>query len=129
MPVPKFGGMGGIENDPRKIVRTGVGIGANLLWTESGATPFTQLCQRDRILGASGKVADPHIDPIFWIGGFVALKLFLKYGKQVSRMEAVSNLGTTTIEAYIFQGLFIFPRTDPKGEDSLIGSTKLTCAR
>jgi hypothetical protein len=59
----------------------------------------------------------------------VALKLFLEDGKQVSRMKAVSNLRATAIEADIFQGPLIFPRTDPKGEDSLVGSTKLACAR
>ena len=64
MPVPKFGGTGGIENYPRKIIRTGLGIGANLVWTISGTTPVTQLRQRNRILGASGKVTDPHIDPV-----------------------------------------------------------------
>ena len=64
MPVPKFGGTGGIENYPRKIIRTGLGIGANLVWTESGATPVAQLRQRDRILGPSGKVADTRIDPV-----------------------------------------------------------------
>ena len=81
MPVPKLGGTGGIENDPRKIVRTGLGIGANLVLPELGATPVTQLSQRDRILGASRKIADTHIDPILWIGGLVALKLFLEEGK------------------------------------------------
>ena len=58
----------------------------------------------------------------------MALKLFLKEGKQVSRMKAVANLGTATIEADIFQGLLFFPGTDPKGEDSLIGSTELASA-
>ena len=92
MPVPKFGGTGGIENYPRKIIRTGLGIGANLVWTKSSTTPVTQLRQRDGILGPSGKVADPQIDPILWIGRLVASKLFLEEGKQVSRMKAVSNL-------------------------------------
>ena len=58
----------------------------------------------------------------------MALKLFLKEGKQVSRMKAVTNLGATAIEADIFQGLLFFPGTDPKGEDSLIGSAELTSA-
>ena len=102
MPVPKFGGMGGIENDPRQIVRTGVGIGANFVRTKSGATPVTQLRQRDRILSAPRKIADTHIDPILWIGGLLTLKLFLEEGKQVSWMKAVSNLRAKTIEADIF---------------------------
>ena len=59
----------------------------------------------------------------------MALKLFLEEGKQVSWMETVSNLRATTIEANIFQGLLFFPRTDPKGEDPLVGSTELPCAR
>jgi hypothetical protein len=101
MPVPKFGGTGRAEYDPRQIVRTGLGIGVNLVWTELGTTPVTQLRQRDRILGTSRKVADTHIDPIFWIGGLLTLKLFLEEGKQVSRMKAVSNLRTTAIEADI----------------------------
>lgn len=129
MPVPKFGGTGGIENDPREIVRTGLGIGANLVRTESGATPVAQLRQRDRIIGATRKVADTHIDPILWIGGLLTLKLFLEEGKQVSWMKAVANLGTAAIEPDIFQGLLFFPGTDPKGEDSLVGSTELACAR
>jgi hypothetical protein len=102
MPVPKLGCTGGVENDPRKIVRTGLGIGANLVRTESGATPVIQLSQRDRIFGASRKIADTHIDPILWIGGLVALKLFLEEGKQVSWMKAVTNLRPTPIEADIF---------------------------
>jgi hypothetical protein len=81
MPVPKFGGTGGVENDPRKIIRAELGIGANLVWTELGTTPVTQLRQRAGILGASGKVADTHIDPILWIGGLLTLKLFLEEGK------------------------------------------------
>ena len=81
MPVPKLGGTGGIENDPRKIVRTGLGIGANIVRTKSGATPVTQLCQRDGILSPPRKVTDPHIDPILWIGGLLTLKLFLEEGK------------------------------------------------
>ena len=64
MPVPKFGGAGGVENDPRKIVRTGVGIGGDFVRAKSGTTPVAQLRQRDRILGTSRKVADTHIDPI-----------------------------------------------------------------
>jgi hypothetical protein len=59
----------------------------------------------------------------------VALKLFLEKGKQVSRMKAVSNLRATPIEADIFQRLLFFPGTDPKGENSLIGSTELASAR
>ena len=101
MPVPKLGGTGGIENDPRQIVRTGLGIGANIVRTKSGTTPVAQLRQRNRILGASGKVADTHIHPIPWIGRLVALKLFLKEGKQVSWMKAVTNLRATAIEADI----------------------------
>jgi len=81
MPVPKFGSPSGIKNNPRKIVRTGLGIGANFVRTQSGATPVAQLRQRDRILGATRKIADTHIDPILWIGGLVALKLFLEEGK------------------------------------------------
>jgi hypothetical protein len=57
------------------------------------------------------------------------LKLFLEKGKQVSRMKAVSNLRATAIEADIFKGLLFFPRANPKGEDSLIGSTELASAR
>jgi hypothetical protein len=102
MPVPKFGGAGGVENDPRKIVRAGLGIGGDFVRTKSGKTPVTQLSQRDRILGASRKIADTHIDSILWIGGLVALKLFFQEGKQVSWMKDVSNLGATTIEADIF---------------------------
>ena len=59
----------------------------------------------------------------------MALKLFLEEGKQVSWMKAVTNLGAAAIEADIFQGLLFFPRTDPKGENSLIGSAELTSAR
>jgi len=81
MPVPKLGGTGGVENDPRKIVRTGLEIGGDFVRTKSGTTPVAQLRQRDRILGASRKIADTHIDPILWIGGLVALKLFLEEGK------------------------------------------------
>ena len=81
MPVPKFGGTGGVENDPRKIIRAELGIGGDFVRTESGATPVAQLRQRDRILGPSGKVGDTHIDPILWIGRLVALKLFLEDGK------------------------------------------------
>ncbi len=44
-------------------------------------------------------------------------------------MKAVSNLRATPIEADIFQGLLIFPRTDPKGENPLVGSAELACAR
>ena len=128
MPVPKFGGAGGVENDPRKIVRTGVGIGGDFVRTKSGTTPVTQLCQRDRILSAPRKVTDTHIDPILWIGGLVALKLFFEEGKQVSWMKAVANLGTAAIEPDIFQGLLFLPGTNPKGENSLIGSTELACA-
>jgi hypothetical protein len=101
-PAPKLGGTGGVKNDPGEVVRTGLGIGANLVRTESGATPVTQLCQRDRILSTSGKVADTHIDSIAWVRGLAALKLFLEEGKQVSRMKAVSNLRATAIEADIF---------------------------
>ena len=101
MPVPKLGGAGGIEHDPGQIVRTGLGIGANIVRSKSGTTPVTQLSQRDRIVGASRKIADTQIDPILWIGGLVTLKLFLEEGKQVSRMQAVSNLVATTIEADI----------------------------
>ena len=43
-------------------------------------------------------------------------------------MKAVSNLRAAAIEADIFQGLHFLPGTDPKGEDSLIGSTELACA-
>jgi hypothetical protein len=86
------------------------------------------LSQRDRILGASRKIADTHIDPILWTGGLVTLKLFLEERKQVSWMKAVTNLRATAIEADIFQGLLFLPGTDPKGEDSLIGSTELACA-
>ena len=64
MPVPKLGGTRGVKNDPRKIVRTGVGIGGDFVRTESGTTPVAQLRQRDRILSTSGKVTDPHVDPI-----------------------------------------------------------------
>jgi len=92
MPVPKFGGTSGIKNDPGKIVRTGLGIGANLVWTKSRTTPVTQLRQRAGILDPSRKVTDTHIDSITWIGRLVALKLFLDEGKQVSWMQAVSNL-------------------------------------
>ena len=81
MPVPKLGSTGRIKNDPREIVRTGLGIGANIVRTKSGATPVAQLRQRDRILGATRKIAGTHIDPILWIGGLVALKLFLEEGK------------------------------------------------
>jgi len=81
MPVPKFGGAGGVEHNPGQIVRTGLGIGGDFVRTKSGTTPVTQLSQRDRILGASRKIADTHIDPILWIGGLVALKLFLEEGK------------------------------------------------
>jgi hypothetical protein len=87
------------------------------------------LRQRDRILSTSGKVGDTHIDSIAWVRGLAAVKLFLEEGKQVSRMKAVSNLRAAAIEADIFQGLLIFPRTDPKGEDPLIGSTELASAR
>ena len=55
----------------------------------------------------------------------MALKLFLEEGKQVSWMKAVTNLGAAAIEADIFQGLLFFPGTNPKGEDSLIGSAEL----
>jgi hypothetical protein len=96
---------------------------------KSGATPVTQLRQRDRILGTSRKITDTHIDPILWIGGLLTLKLFLEKGKQVSRMKAVTSLGATAIEADIFQGLLFFPGPDPKGEDPLIGSTELASAR
>jgi hypothetical protein len=102
LPVPKFGGTGGIENYPRKIIRTGLGIGADLVWTELGTTPVTQLRQRAGILGPSGKVGDTHIDPIPWVGGLVTLKLFFEQGNQVSWMKTVSNLGATAIEADIF---------------------------
>ena len=102
MPVPKLGGTRGVKNDPRKIIRTGLGIGGDFVRTKSGTTPVTQLSQRDRILGAPRKVADTHIDPILWTGGPVTLKLFLEKGKQVSRMKAVTNLGATAIEADIF---------------------------
>ena len=129
MPVPKFGSTGRIENDPRQIVRTGLGIGGDFVRTESGATPVAQLSQRDRILGASRNIADTHIDPILWAGGLVTLKLLLEEGKQVSWMKAVTNLRAATIEADIFQWLFIFPRSDPKREDPLISSTELACAR
>ena len=44
-------------------------------------------------------------------------------------MKAVTNLGATPIEADIFQGPLFLPGTDPKGEDSLIGSTELASAR
>ena len=53
------------------------------------------------------------------------MKLFLEEGKQVSWMKAVTNLRATPIEADIFQGLLFFPGTDPKGEDSLVGSAEL----
>jgi hypothetical protein len=102
MPVPKLGSTGRIKNDPREIVRTGLGIGGDFVRTESGAAPVTQLQQRDRILGTSGKVADPYIDSIPRVGGLVPLDLFLEEGKQVSRMKAVSNLRSTAIEADIF---------------------------
>ena len=102
MPAPKFGSTGGIKNDPRKIVRTGVGIGGDFVRTKSGATPVAQLRQRDRIHDTSRKVADTHIDPILWIGGLVDLKLFLEEGNQVSWMKAVTNLRATAIEADIF---------------------------
>ena len=102
MPVPKLGGTRGVKNDPRKIVRTGLGIGGDFVRAKSGTTPVTQLSQRDRILGASRKIADTQIDSILGIGGPVTLKLFLEEGKQVSRMQAVSNLGAAAIEADIF---------------------------
>ena len=102
MPVPKFGGAGGVENDPRKIVRTGVGIGGDFVRTKLGTTPVTQLRQRAGILDAPRKVTDTHIDFILWTGGLVTLKLFLEEGKQVSWMKAVSNLRATAIEADIF---------------------------
>ena len=81
MPVPKLGGAGGVEHDPGQIVRTGLGIGANIVRSKSHTTPVTQLRQRDRILGPSGKVADTHIHPIPWIGRLLTLKLFLEEGK------------------------------------------------
>jgi len=78
MPVPKYGSTGRIENYPRKIIRTWLGIGANIVRSKSHTTPVTQLRQRDRILGPSGKVADTHIHPIPWVRGLVALKLFFE---------------------------------------------------
>jgi len=62
--VSKIGGTGGIENDPRQIVRTGLGTGANIVQTKSGTTPVTQLSQRNRILDAPRKATDTHIDTI-----------------------------------------------------------------
>jgi len=44
-------------------------------------------------------------------------------------MKAVTNLGAAAIEADVFQGLLFFPGSDPKGEDPLIRTTKLACAR
>ena len=102
MPVPKFGGAGGVENDPRKIVRTWVGIGGDFVRTKSGTTPVTQLRQRAGILGAPRKVTDTHIDPILWTGGLVTLKLFFEQRNQVPWMKAVTNLGATASEADIF---------------------------
>ena len=129
MPVPKLGGPSGVEHDPRQIVRAGEGLGGDFVRAKSGTTPVTQLRQRAGILGAPRKVTDTHIDPILWIGGFAALKLFFKEGNQVPWMKTVANLRTAAIEPDIFQGLLFFPGSNPEGENPLIGSTELTSAR
>jgi len=64
MPAPKFGGSGGVENDPGKVKRSRLGISRNLVGPQMFLAPLTQLMQGATVGWAASEVADAKIRPV-----------------------------------------------------------------
>jgi hypothetical protein len=57
------------------------------------------------------------------------IHLLAEERQEITRIEAIPNLPTPTVKPNVFQGALAKPWVNPKAKDSLVGSTKLACAR
>lgn len=102
-PVPNGEGASGVQYEPWHVEWARFCFGADGQGSKTLFAPGAQLAERSAVIHSAGDIDDP------WRSRTGFLDLTNEQGEQVARVQAVSDLVASTLEADVFQGFLGAP--------------------